>query len=190
MAVRAKELGFSALVLTDHVYRKENSEYGMVPEKWKAYGRAVHEAKEILPVIVGCEVPYKGEEVLVFGSTAVKEIWTNFGIVDTITDLKKRHNCAVILCHPNNQYHEFLHELDGFERYNGGTDFFRKRPPIEGIPGWCNSDAHSADRLEDGWNEVNKKITVEDELIHYIKKGVQPNANVNSRVIPDTGSLL
>lgn len=189
MALKAKELGFSALVLTDHVYRKENSEYGMVPEKWKAYWRAVAEAKTILPVIVGCEVPYMGEEVLVFGSTAVHEIWANYGIVDTLTDLKSRHNCAVILCHPNVQYEKFLHELDGYERYNGGDDWFRKRPPIEGIPGWCNSDAHFAKSLSDGWNEVNKKIEVEDDLIKYIKKGLQPNAII-PRAIPDTGDLM
>lgn len=180
MAFTAKSLGFSALVLTDHYYNGLYPECAMVPEKEEDYSRALLEAGEVLPVIRGMEVPYGGEEVLVFGSDAIRDIISNMGIHD-IKSLRNRHNCAIVLCHPSGRDVEFKRYLDGFERHNCGDDYFSSGGIIDeerlnhmkGLQSWHNSDSHSARMLSLCYNVLDKEITTEDQLIDYIKSGAE-----------------
>lgn len=178
MAKKAKELGFTALVLTDHYYGGRHPECELTFEKLKLYNKAIIEAREVLPVIRGLEVAFGGEEFLLFGGSAIKWLLATNGLntKDDLVKMKKEHHCAMVLCHPQNSYHNFLDCLDGYERYNGGQDWFKRREvgELSKLTGWCNSDAHSVDSLEAGYNLVNKKIVNEGDLINYIKKGEQP----------------
>ena len=176
MAIEAKRLGFTALVLTDHFYNGKNPEVGMVESKEHTYRKALREAREVLPVIRGMEVPYNGEEVLVFGSTAIKKIIKNKRIINLET-LRKGHNCAIILCHPHVSWPtwgDMTRYVDGYERHNSGQDWFKNNKSLgqlKELQAWHNSDAHSKGMLSWGYNLVNKKITTEDELIKLIKRG-------------------
>ena len=104
--------------------------------------------------------------------------------VSTLADLKKIHDCACILCHPGTEDHwkKLLPILDGYEQYNSNQDWFnfgngrsRSRGVLEGLPTWCNSDAHNAIDLATGsYNLVDSNITTECDLIKYIKRRKQP----------------
>jgi len=183
MALEAKRLGFTSLVITDHFYGFQlgkNNHFSMTVEKMKMLKRACIEAKKILPVIVGLEIPHFGQEVLVFGGEAIKNILkkglpTHEGLIA----LKRETNCAIVLCHPSEDFDilELIEICDGYEQYNSGCDLFRNNRNRGGFRdkvSWCNSDAHHADSLEVGYNVVDSKITTESDLIKYIKSGKQP----------------
>lgn len=175
MALKAKELGFSALVLTDHFYNGKYPENGMCIEKEHSYKRAIREAKTVLPVIRGIEVPYCMEEVLVFGKSAIEQIISDGGLLD-IAQLRKDHNCAIILCHPNVHWPDFVEHLDGYERHNNGQDYFkndRELGKLANLQAWHNSDAHRAEGLMRGYNLTSVEITTEQQLIKYIKSQVR-----------------
>ena len=177
MATEAKRLGFSALVITDHFYGRKIPEF-MSPMSFKILKRSCHEAKDIIPIILGIEVPFMGQEVLVFGGAAIKSILENGKPdMDKMLKLKKETGCAVILCHPGEDFHFAIPALDGYERFNSGFDYFRDNRDfgkLEDLPGWCNSDAHTFEDLKTGYNQINSKIKNEGDLIKYIKKGGQP----------------
>jgi predicted metal-dependent phosphoesterase TrpH len=178
MALKAKELGFTALVLTDHFYGNDKSyDYCSMNIRTDHLLRQFYrEASEVLPVIRGMEVPIGGEEVLVFGGGAIKQILDKGGLsFEFMDELRVKENCAFILCHPHLHYEELIPHVDGYERYNSMQDQFSGRleelPKMDGMQAWCNSDAHSADSLDWAWNIVNKKIETETDLIRYIKRG-------------------
>ena len=175
LAQKALELGFTALVLTDHYYDPTRHSIGLTTEKLPAYRRAINEAKKILPVIVGVETPIYGQEVLIFGGAGVKYVIENEGI-HTKADLhhiKELLKCAVILCHPSDSFERLVPYVHGYERHNGTRDMFAKDRPLAGLEdkqAWHNSDAHMVGDLRDNYTLVNKKITCEADLINYIRK--------------------
>ena len=184
MALIAKELGFTALVLTDHFCTDTNAWCSINFEKMKLLKRAAEEAKEIIPVIIGIELAIAGEEVLVFGSAMVNNILNaedngNDLSVNLLRGWKSKFESAFILCHPGREenWKKLMPILDGFEEYNGGVNCFdsnRDFGCLSGLPRWCNSDAHTDFLLEKGYNIVDSKITVESDLIRYIKRKKQP----------------
>jgi hypothetical protein len=189
MARTAKVLGFSALVLSDHYYNGKYPECAMVPEKEEDYCKALEEAREVLPVIRAMEVPFSGEEVLVFGEGAIREIIDNKGIKDNehLKGIRERHNCAVVLCHPSGAEVEFTEHLDGFERHNCGEDQFsfggsldtERLNRLNHLQSWHNSDAHGARMLNRCYNLLDTEVTTEEELIKYIKSGASHGYEVN-----------
>ena len=178
MALEAKEMGFSALVLTDHFYGDKFPEVSMTKEKWVLFKKACREAREIIPVITGLEVPFLGEEVLIFGGSTIKHILENGPPTkEDLVTFRGFKDTAVILCHPSHNYNEVAPFVDGYEHYNSGSDFFRDDRDLgalEGMVSWCNSDAHSAGSMDSGYNIVGTKITTESQLVKYIKRGKQP----------------
>jgi predicted metal-dependent phosphoesterase TrpH len=184
MAMEAKRLGFTALVITDHYYGVDFSEYSASADRYKLLRRACREARDVLPVIAGLEVSCADEEILVFGSAINQEILnTSRPTVEQLQVWKKEHDAAIILCHPCEQsnWDKLRPVLDGFERYNSGQDFFKDREfgALKGLPEWCNSDAHQTEGLARGYNIVDTKITNEADLIKYIKRGKQPKHVLN-----------
>ena len=129
MARKAKDLGFTCLVLTDHYYGGKYPECELTFEKLKSYNKALREARKVLPVIRGLEVAYGGEEFLLFGSTAIKWLLSTHGLNTKadIVKMKEEHNCAIVLCHPQDNYHDFVEVLDGYERHNSGQDWSKIR---------------------------------------------------------------
>lgn len=184
MAVEAKYLGFSALVLTDHFYGKPAPSHVNTRYRLSCLEKACKEAKTMLPIINGIELSFGREEMLVFGGALIKEIVRH--VVDNeseltlelLLDWKTKHNSAFILCHPQaTENWRFLRPLlDGFERYNSGDDMFSDRDfdCLGDLPGWNNSDAHQIESLERAYNIVDCKIENESQLIKYIRKGKQP----------------
>jgi len=176
MAVKAKELGFSALVITDHYYGQD-AQFSLNKHNMSLLKNACKEARKILPVIIGLEVPFAGQEVLIFGGAAINSIIKN-GKPDTeeMLRLKRITGCAVILCHPGKDFEEAAKVVDGFEQYNSGFDFFKKRGfgSLGYKQRWCNSDAHGVEALGKAYNIVDTKIENESDLIKYIKRGKQP----------------
>ncbi len=176
MARECKRLGFTALVLTDHYYGGRHPEMEITFEKLQGYNRALREARTILPTIRGLEVAFGGEEFLLFGSSAIKWLLSTHGLntKEDVLKMKKEHNCAIVLCHPQNAHKEFIEILDGYEAHNSGQNWFkndREKGELVNLQAWYNSDAHCVDGLKVGYNIINKKITTEDELIKYIKSG-------------------
>lgn len=184
MALKAKELGFTALVLTDHFYGPDAPEF-MGKVTMHVLKKACSEAKEILPVIIGLEVPFMGQEVLVFGGAAIKSILENgLPTMEAMLNLREETGCAILLCHPGEDFEMVAPAVDGLERINSGTDYFKKDRSfgvLETLPRWCNSDAHRAIDLEKAYNIVDSKIETESDLIRYIKRGKQPDFYVRFR---------
>jgi predicted metal-dependent phosphoesterase TrpH len=189
MALRAKELGFTALVVTDHFYGSTCPEF-MSVNSMRLLRKACREAATILPVIIGMEVVFMGQEVLVFGGAAIKSILENGKpTYEEMKRLKKETGCALILCHPGELDPDWLGIVDGFEYWNSGQNCFINRKgetrplgKLEGKPGWCDSDAHSVDMLDWNYNLVDTKIETETDLIKYIKRGKQPEFYINDRL--------
>jgi len=181
MALKAKELGFTALVITDHFYGRKDDN-GLSKLKYRLLKEACREAKRVLPVIIGIEYTFGKEDVLIFGATFIKRILEFRPFkpdINWMLDCKKAHNGACILCHPcrpkNWKYLRPL--LDGYERYNSGADLFSRNRAfcsLQNLPSWCNSDAHRVKVLDWAYNTVDSKIETEGDLIKYIKRGKQP----------------
>lgn len=191
MAIEAKRLGFTALVITDHYYGATDEWCSVNVQKMRLLRKACDEAKKILPVIVGIELVFGGEEILTFGSAMIQDIMRhrdngNELMLRDLLKWKRRHDCAFVLCHPGKAENwEVLRPLlDGYEEYNSGSSMFRHkgahglverdRGALVGLPGWCNSDAHQVSGLARAYNIVNAKIENETDLIKYIKRGAQP----------------
>lgn len=187
MALKANEIGLSALCITDHYNPitasvDRNSAYTIR----QIAAKAKREAKTILPIIRGMELYFKGNEMLVFGSALLNEICLcceeEYDLTITLLKRwKKEHGGAFILCHPDTgnkeNWKKLLPILDGYELYNRGYRMFAEgesRGCLEGLPTWCNSDAHTIAGLEVCYNIVDTKIETEADLIRYIKKRKQP----------------
>lgn len=193
MAVKAKELGFSALVITDHYYGGDFNEYSLNLDKYRLLKKACKEAKNILPVIIGMEVAFYGEEVLCFGGGFIRSILecgeeaqgiVNF-TMEQMMEWKRLSGGAVVLCHPGNNenWKKILPLLDGFEHYNSGQNWFSNREfgVLSELTSWCNSDAHQIGGLDRGYNIVSNKIEKEHDLINYIKSRRQPKFHLRPR---------
>lgn len=185
MAMEANNLGHSALAITDHYYYGTTDTWcSLNDDRYKLLRTACREAKNIIPVILGIELAFGGEEILTFGSAMIQEIMFRDSIgkeltVDLLLEWKKKYDSAFILCHPGNpeNWARLAPILDGYEEYNSGQNYFRddrNRGALEGLVRWCNSDAHGTSGLQRAWNLVDTKIEVESELIRYIKRGKQP----------------
>jgi len=184
MAIEAKKLDFSCLVVTDHFYGDDNLWCSLNKDKMRLLKAACREASKVLPVIVGIELSFGGEEILIFGGGLINEIFLARETHETLTvpriqHWKQHYSCACILCHPGNikNWTDLRPILDGYEAFNSGQDYFRNGRDLgalEGLPGWCNSDAHGVSSLFKAWNIVHVKIEEERDLIKYIKKGHQP----------------
>lgn len=181
MAIEAHRLGFTALVITDHFYGRKIPEF-MSVNNMRVLKKACREAREILPVIIGLEVPFMGQEVLIFGGAAIKSILENGKPSPReLQNLRKETGCAVVLCHPGQDFEVTSPYIDGFEHYNSGSNLFENRlgdvrsfGTLEGKQRWCNSDAHQVPCMDKAYNIVDSKIENESDLIKYIKKGRQP----------------
>ncbi len=167
-------------MITDHYYGKGFPSYlssSVSKESLLVLRKACQEARQILPVIIGLEVPVEGQEVLIFGGAAIKEIIkkgrpTREGLIE----LRRTTGCAAILCHPRDDFSELADAVDGFERYNSGVDFFQQGRDLGQLLGkqaWCNSDAHDVESLDIAYNIIDTKITDEADLVGYIKRGKQ-----------------
>ena len=186
LAIEAKALDFTALVITDHF----NS---LTPDRLKLLRKATIEAKSILPVIVGVELAFMNEEMLVFSSALINRIMqhTQEGRELTLKLLlqwKKSYNGGFVLCHPRSRetWITLLPLLDGYESVNSGKRWFKRdRSPgvLACMPSWCNSDAHKASKLGCCYNIVSSKITEEADLVKYLRRGWQPEFYLESENI-------
>lgn len=184
MAVQCQALGFSACVITDHVYRKElgaPNSWGMDMVKLTAACKEAQTVSNSLryPVLIGAEftIGY-GEEILVYGLEAVKELMRRRDRkyeVDysDLRDVRRMFNCAAIIAHPMNPG-AFIYEdaVDGLEFCNSGAPMFRRRPiprHLSHLTPWGNSDAHCDYALSKGWNVVPIDVKCEADLIDLIK---------------------
>lgn len=179
MALTAKQLGFTALVLTDHLYGNDrSSDYCSINDRsYPLRRQSCREASEILPIIEGLELPVAGEEVLVFGEEAISYVLKCGKLtIDDMVSLRDQTNCAFILCHPHIKYEPLIPYIDGYELYNSCQHQFRSRDIADGLKPlqrWSNSDAHNVDMLGWSYNILDTQITNEIELIEYIKSGKQ-----------------
>lgn len=195
MAQKAKELGFTCYVVTDHHYgsNRVTSQYDYVTSSPLKFNRQKREAKDValavgIPVVVGMEFNFagKGEEMVVIGTEAIDYILQkgqdgediNPGMIRYI---KKNFKCLVILVHPhlrgngddicfieNSGIHD---SIDAFETYNRGCAFFKNREIPDYLKGkveLSNSDTHWTGGFEAGWNETEEPLTTEEEIIDYI----------------------
>lgn len=170
MAKEAKRLGFSAFVITDHFYGHEFDDAPQInidTIKVLRRSKVEIEYKLGIPVIIGLEIPFCGQEVLVFGTSAVNSI-LQVGInQDLLMSLKDN---ATVLCHPRLSGSKAIENIsslvDGYERINEGFDFGIQNSFGKG---WCNSDAHRAQDLKICYNITDLEIKTEIELINYIK---------------------
>lgn len=188
MALAAKKAGLESLIITDHVYSKSvPTDWGVLTRfQYPVLRRLAREAAEILPVIVGIELAIENEEILIFGSAVIQEVLADPSkiTVGVLADLKQKYDCACVLCHPGTpeNWKKLLPILDGYEQYNSNQDWFnfrdgrtRDKGVLEGLPYWCNSDAHNSIDLATGsYNLVDSKITTECDLIKYLKRKKQP----------------
>lgn len=159
MAEEHKKLGYSAFVVTDHCYPflvKKDLEDGRMLTSFKKFSRQTKELEKVskeldYPCLQGIELAFYGEEVLVFGTEVIKEIFDYLENIDLkeqekygnskeysqklnkhlIEILKKNKNSsATILCHPHlvqnsKSFEDALFSLvDGYEFQNGRSYFF------------------------------------------------------------------
>ena len=195
MAIQSQDLGFSACVITDHVYRKEEgapNSWGLDMIKLTAACKEAQTVSNSLryPVIIGGEftIGY-GEEILVYGLEAVKELMCRrdrkYEIdYDDLRDVRRMFNCAAIIAHPIHPS-AFIYEdaVDGFELYNAGTPMFNDRPiprHFSHLTPWGNSDAHFDYGLSNGWNVVPIDVKCEYDLIDLIKNHAPSLIHVTS----------
>lgn len=189
MALEAKRLDHTALVITDHYFGECGSRTLDIP-MMKQVKKACKEARQVLPVILGIELNFAGVEMLTFGTALINNIMNHRDkgrelTVDILAKWKRIHGGAFILCHPgdDSNWPQIRPLLDGFEEYNSGQDWFKHRGygVLDGLPHWCNSDAHQGADMDRAWNIVGSKITDEAGLIKYIKRGSQPKFYIRRR---------
>jgi hypothetical protein len=186
MALECKYLGFSACVMTDHVYRARMGRSDDVSLSSEKYEKALKEAYLVsadlnYPVILGAEFALGlglGEEILVYGTEAIKYLLELRDTIPTVElgDLRTardRFPCATIMAHPSKpEDWTDLDVLDGFEYCNQGAPQFNHRTIPENfrtLTPWSNSDAHSDYDLCLGWNYVDRNVIGEKTLIDLIK---------------------
>jgi hypothetical protein len=182
MALECKYLGFSACVITDHVYRAGNGDSCSLNQE--KFEKALKEARSVAdelnyPVILGAEMTVGyGEEILVFGVEAIKYLLyfrDNKGeiLINDLRNARENYSCATIMAHPHKpeQWCD-LDVLDGFEFCNHGAPQFWHSPVPENfstLTPWSNSDAHQDFGLCLSWNYVDVEVHGEKTLIDLIK---------------------
>ncbi len=153
LAKASIELGFMALVVTDHVYWRDHDVSNSL-EKFKQQKIDAMTVSQRVnyPIIVGAEFEVDvREEFLVFGENAIldllqqREEWllaqkrnkrTPELTIEDIGLIRKKYESAVVLCHPvliadykDNEIKIFsngaLDFIDGYEHYNSGMNMFR-----------------------------------------------------------------
>lgn len=180
MALKSKELGFSAAVLTDHFYGHDINEYrndvSLNKEKLSFLMQSKIEIeKYVMPCIIGVEIPFMGQEILVFGANAIFDVFDN-GLPSPEKLIKMKEEAGLVLCHPRGDIkliESFINFVDAFEHFNSGFDHFVHELPRQNKQRWCNSDAHQDIDLIDNYNILQVEIKTEKDLIKYIKSGVQ-----------------
>lgn len=213
MAKKAKELGHSALVITDHDTSYSSSYLSGVRELTVLVDNNLID----FPVIIGSEIMTPFGEYLLFGKKACSnwqffknkldmiessfdhtlwvEIFKN-RVLSTSTyssrcgitqaNIHEVKSYGLVLCHPrfNSNYVEAVPEswwsiVHGFEVVNGLEEFEITRPQtiqaLRQVMPWAielkNSDAHSAQELTTRWNDINKNIKEENDLIQWLQSG-------------------
>ena len=160
MAKKHQQHGFSAFVVTDHVQplHLEEDRKQRFPRAITSYEQFQHQTQELkyvskqlhFPCIQGMELGLFGEEILVFGKKASRDIFHFMDKIDftekyidinnhrqkvvlnliNILQQNKEHT-AIILCHPQldpavNWVLEPLYPLlDGYEFQNRGCYYFK-----------------------------------------------------------------
>lgn len=179
MAKECKYQGFSACVITDHVYRREGMSLNS-----QLFEQALVEAKQAevevgIPVILGAEFVYVyGHEVLVFGTDAIRELLIirqlmGYPGLSDFKNVKQKYRCGMILCHPGNMSVDSSMDtevLDGFELYNSGCLHFRDKIPngLKYKTPFANSDAHWANYLCISYNETEFPVCDEHSLLDLV----------------------
>lgn len=179
MATEHQKQGFSAFVVTDHCYPSFIKDGADTERMLTSYQKFCAQTKELaevsqklnFPCIQGMEVALYGEEILVFGDEAIKDIFAyakdinereaekhghlksyNQKLSQNILNILQTHkdNTGIILCHPHlwDDDEEILQQLfalvDGYEFQNSGRYLF--------------SDSSNADK-ENKWDrEVPQEL--------------------------------
>jgi len=159
MAVEHQKQGFSAFVVTDHCYPsfiKDNADTERMLTSYHKFCAQTKELSDIsqklnFPCIQGIELALYGEEVLVFGNEAIKEIFAyaknmnertlpqyiksniyNQKLSHNLINILQTHkeNTGIILCHPHlwegeeDTQQKLFALVDGYEFQNSGRYFF------------------------------------------------------------------
>jgi len=183
MALESKHLGFSACVITDHVYPSRKGITHTVSLDEAKFIKALIEANAVskeldYPVILGAEFVVNYEEILVFGTGAILSLLilrdTNGTIsVEDIREARASYGCATIMAHPHKPYQwKAVDILDGFELFNNVVFQFSRNgipPNFKHLTPFANSDAHSDYDLSLSWNVTERAITNEKDLIAFIR---------------------
>lgn len=213
MAARAKDLGHSSLVITDHDSSGIYSYQSCIKEL------EVLKKNNLIdfPVIIGSEIMTPFGEFLLFGEKALKSwqhykhrlkyisdtmdhtLWVEVFKSRVLSDVlysswnglttashKGENSYALVMCHPRVEPYFIEHiplELwplvHGFEVVNGVEDLSFSRPEtikkLRWLMPWAvelkNSDAHHANELTESWNEIDKDIKEENDLIQWLQSG-------------------
>ena len=159
MAKEHQKQGFSAFVVTDHCYPsfiRDGADDERMLTSYQKFCAQTKELAEIsqklnFPCIQGIELALYGEEVLVFGSEAIKDVFAyakdinkreaekhghlisyNQKLSHNIINILQQHkeDTAIILCHPHLWENEeelqqkIFAVIDGYEFQNSGRYFF------------------------------------------------------------------
>lgn len=142
------------MVITDHFYGHEFSHTSQMSyDTMKVLRRSKLEIEKKIgiPVIIGLEIPFCDQEILIFGTSLINNI-LQIGIHQDL--LLKNENCAVVLCHPRLSGSKAIENIrnlvDGYERINSGFDY-------------------DVQDLKMCYNITDLEIKTEIELINYIK---------------------
>jgi hypothetical protein len=178
-----RKLGFTAIVLTDHIYM-DDYQFSMTLDKFIAQCREAGELEQkyAVPFIIGAEVStMRLEECNIFGLDAIVEVFKRRGkgilTKQDLVEIKTNFDCVINMNHPMNP-REFVQQgcmefLDGVEyihcREKTFDSTFKMPEEFKTLCHLCNSDAHHIDALQWCWNETDVPITTEKELISYMK---------------------
>ena len=159
MAIEHQKQGFSSFVVTDHCYPSFIKDGTDTERMLTSYHKFCAQTKELadvsqklnFPCIQGMEVALYGEEVLVFGDEAIKDIFAyakdinereaekyghlksyNQKLSQNILNILQTHkdNTGIILCHPHlwegeeDTQQKLFALVDGYEFQNSGRYFF------------------------------------------------------------------
>ena len=180
----AKKKNHVALILTDH-------DYYMNPRQFLEQRDEIRTVvdNEGFAIIQGLEVALLYEEILLFGDEACLE-WMltmktkpTLGVqIEKLKQLKRDHECAMVLCHPNirwcvneMQTAGLFKLMDGYEVKNG-----KKVWPKDSVE-WLeclmphakqfkNYDAHHPDDFDGETNEIDEYVGTSEELVRWIRR--------------------
>lgn len=155
MAKEHKRQGFSAFVVTDHIYplslsRWINEDYAPCITSYEQYKRQTSEleyiSKELdFPCIQGIELELYNEEVLIFGKQAVKEIFDYIEYIDL--QEQKKYGSTM----PYKQK-IITHLLDIMQKNKDNSAFVLCHPHLKYTPEWMLEPLY---KLVDGYEFQN-----------------------------------